>query len=263
MSAGPRGYVARAMRSLVRHTARFVCISDYVAGLVRSYGIPPEKVTRIHCAIETGVAREHPSTLREELRLADDAVVVGSTGIWRPNKGFPIFIAACERVQSRRPGTRFLLGGRAYAPDAGFATSIWVRGQFLRASGTLHFTGFQKDVNRFLSALDVFVLPSECEPFGLILVEAMARGVPVVATAAGGVPEIVIHNRTGLLVPPNDPRAMGDALIRLAGDAVLRDRLGAAGREHVRRHYSLGRMIRDYEALWEQTLASRGEARRG
>lgn len=262
MSAGRRGYVARAMRRLARRTAAFVCISDYVRGLLREYGLPEAKLETIACGTDTGVRREQPSRLREEYRFDVETPVVGSTGIWRPNKGFTFFIAACEIVQRQYPPARFLLGGRAYAPDVSFATSIWMRGQMLRATGALEFTGFLPDVGTFLSALDIFVLPSDCEPFGLILVEAMARGVPVIATRAGGVPEIVVDGESGLLVPPRDPQAMAEAILNLLANPLRRVEMGEAGRDRVRRHFDRRRMIAAYEGLYARLAAGAGTAER-
>ncbi len=257
MSAGPLGYVARAMRRLAPQTRAFVCISDYVRGLLREYRLPPEKLILIPCGTRTDVVKDEPSSLRAELKIDPETAVVGATGIWRPNKGFAYYLAACERVHQRFPAARFLMGGRAYGEDAGFAVSLWVRAQFLRAGGALDFTGFQPEVGRFLSALDVFVLPSDCEPFGLILIEAMARGAAVVATAAGGVPEIVRHGESGLLVPPRDPEALAAAVEELLADPERRLRLARNGRDRVRSLFGQERMVAAYADLYER-LAREG-----
>jgi len=250
MSRKRQGYVARAMKRMAPKTGAFVCISDYVRNLVRDYGVPENKLERIYCATNTKVEKEYPSRLRDELNISVDTPVIGTTGIWRPNKGFTYFIAACEMVRRSQPLAHFLLGGKAYSPDVAFATSIWVRGQLLRASGSLDFTGFQEDVGRFLSALDVFVLPSDCEPFGLILVEAMARGIPVVATHAGGVPEIVVHGETGYLVPPRNPEAMAAAIMKLLSNPLRAMQMGESGKARAQRLFNQDNMVREYEALY-------------
>lgn len=252
MSAGRKGYVARGMRSLEPYTHTFVCISEYVRSLAREYGLPEEKLQKILCATNTDVEREYPSTLREEYNLAQDIPVVGSTGVWRPNKGFTYFLAACEMVRAKNPMAHFMLGGKAYSPDFAFSISIWVRGQFLRMLRALEFTGFQEDVGRFLSALDVFVLPSDCEPFGLIVIEAMARGIPVVATGCGGVPELIKHGETGLLVKPKDPDAIAAAVNFLLADPMRRMQIGESGRLAVRKLFDKNRMLREYEVLYER-----------
>jgi glycosyltransferase involved in cell wall biosynthesis len=252
VSAGRKGYVARGMRSLETYTHTFICISEYVRSLVGEYGLPKEKLEKILCATDTEVDRDYPSALRDELNLPQDIPVVGSTGVWRPNKGFTYYLAACEMVRAKNPLAHFLLGGKAYSPDFAFSISIWVRGQFLRMLHALDFTGFQEDVGRFLSALDVFVLPSDCEPFGLIVIEAMARGIPVVATNAGGVSELIRHGETGLLVRPKDPDAIAAAVNFLLADPVRRLQIGESGRLAVRKLFDKKRMISEYSALYER-----------
>jgi glycosyltransferase involved in cell wall biosynthesis len=252
VSAGRKGYVARSMRSLAPYTDTYVCISEYVRNLMKEYSLPEEKLQKILCATNVKVDRDYPSGLREELSLPQDIPVVGSTGVWRPNKGFTYFLAACEMVRAKNPTAHFLLGGKAYSPDFAFSISIWVRGQFLRMLHALDFTGFQEDVGHFLSALDIFVLPSDCEPFGLIAIEAMARGIPVVATNAGGVPELIKHGETGLLVPPQNPDAIAAAVNFLLSDPMRRMQIGESGRLNVRKLFDKTRMLKEYEALYER-----------
>lgn len=258
MSQGPGGYVGRVMRGLAGYTAGFICISDYVRQLVERYGVAPDQCRMIHCGTNLAVKKEFPSTLRDELDLPLETPVVGTAGIWRPNKGFPYFIAACELVYERNPYARFLLGGRAYGPDSAYATSLWMRGRNLRTLSLLKYTGFMEDIGRFLSALDVFVLPSDCEPFGLVLIEAMARGIPVVATNAGGVPEIVVQGESGLLVPPQSPQAMADAIVHLLSNPLERHQMGETGRLRVEQLFDRKRMTRTYEAVYRQVVREAG-----
>jgi glycosyltransferase involved in cell wall biosynthesis len=249
-----KGYVARAMRGLASKTSAFICISDYVRNLVKGYGVPEEKLVRIYCGTETKVRKEFPSSLREELGIDLDVPVIGTTGIWRPNKGFPHFIAAGEIINKRLPHARFLLGGKAYGPDSAYATTIWMRGRILRSLNALEYTGYMDDVGKFMSALDIFVLPSDCEPFGLVMIEAMARGVPVVATNAGGAPEIVTHGETGLLVPPQNAQAMAEAIYYLICHPLERMQMGETAKIRVQRLFDYTKMVREYEALYLRTL---------
>jgi starch synthase len=108
-----------------------------------------------------------------------------------------------------------------------------------------------------LALCDLFVLPSLGEHFGRVLIEAMATGLAVVATDAGGVPEIVSHGETGLLVPPADPRALADAVVRLLKEPGLAMCLGAAGRRRAEAEFSLSRHVEAVEALYERLLDSR------
>jgi len=256
MSKGKKGYVARSMRSLAGKTHTFICISKYVQRLIEDYGVPPKKCHLIYCGTNTHVEKEFPSKLREELNIGYDVPVVGTTGIWRPNKGFPYFIAACEIINRWNPMVRFLLGGKAYSADSSYATSLWIRGSILRSMGVLEYTGFVEDVGRFMSALDIFVLPSDCEPFGLVMIEAMARGIPVVATSVGGAPEIVIPHETGLLVPPRDPETMADAIYYLLCHPMERMQMGETARNRVQQLFDRSTMIKAYESLYSEVLSS-------
>ena len=116
----------------------------------------------------------------------------------------------------------------------------------------------QPDVDRWLQTADVFVAPSRYESFGLIFLEAMRWGTPVVGTTAGGIPEVVEDGKTGLLVPPQDPAALAAALIRLLTDADLRASIGAAGRRRSESEFSAARMAGRVAALFEEVLRARG-----
>jgi glycosyltransferase involved in cell wall biosynthesis len=116
------------------------------------------------------------------------------------------------------------------------------------------FEGFRADVPQVMADLDVFVLPSLWEGFGLVLVEAMAAGRPVVASAVGPISEIVVDGVTGLLVPPGDPDALAEAIVRLLQDPELAAALGRAGRARVERELRVDTMVTRTEALYDELL---------
>jgi glycosyltransferase involved in cell wall biosynthesis len=120
------------------------------------------------------------------------------------------------------------------------------------------FTGYQKDVRPWLAALDIFVLSSDWEGMSNALLEAMAAGLPVVATAAGGTPDVVAEGRTGLLVPPRDPCALAEAIESLVRDPDLRHSMGRAGRERVAECFSVERMVERTQTLYETLLSVKG-----
>jgi glycosyltransferase involved in cell wall biosynthesis len=125
----------------------------------------------------------------------------------------------------------------------------------------VHFTGWRDDVPALVALGDLFVLPSLNEPFGRVLIEAMATGKAVVATAAGGVPEIVVHGETGLLVPPGDPGALAAAVRELLDDAPRGARLGAAGRRRAETVFSLAGHVAAVERVYGEVLRGRRAAR--
>ena len=127
----------------------------------------------------------------------------------------------------------------------------------LGAEGTVDLAGERDDVADVLAAADVFVLPTLSEGLPMSVLEAMAAGLPVVAAAVGGVPELVDDGETGLLVPPGRPDALAAALGRLAADPALRRRLGAAGRRRAEAHFDIEACRRAHVELYRELLAAR------
>jgi glycosyltransferase involved in cell wall biosynthesis len=121
------------------------------------------------------------------------------------------------------------------------------------------FLGSVRDVPRLLSRASMFVLPSLSEGIPLTVLEAMARGLPVVATRVGGVPEVVVHGQTGLLVPSGDPAALAQAILTLRHDPSRRVAMGQNGRKTVEELFNIRRMVSDYETLYEEAGFSSDE----
>jgi glycosyltransferase involved in cell wall biosynthesis len=120
----------------------------------------------------------------------------------------------------------------------------------------VHWVGWSDTPRSYIAAVDVLAVPSRVEAFPLVILEAMLAGRPVVASAVGSVDEAVTDEVTGLLVPPDDPAALAAALGRLVGDADLRVRMGARGRERAVERFSIDAMARSYEALYERLVAN-------
>ena len=156
-----------------------------------------------------------------------------------------------------------LLGGQGELPSDEHRlgpASLPVLGRLERLAGELelqtrvHFTGWVEDVTALLPALDIFVSSSRVEPFGLVMVEAMAAGLPVVATATGGALEIVENGVTGRLVPVGDWQALAEAVTSLLTNEEARRRMGELGHKRAREHFSLERMVSETEALYREVL---------
>jgi glycosyltransferase involved in cell wall biosynthesis len=119
----------------------------------------------------------------------------------------------------------------------------------------VHRLGFRDDMHNVLAAFDIFVMPSHFEGFGIVLVEAMATGAAVIASAASNLPELVQDGVEGLLVPVRDAAALAAAIISLCSDRELRETMARAARERARRDFSLDRMLGEYEALLQEIVA--------
>ncbi|HQI49230.1 MAG TPA: glycosyltransferase, partial [bacterium] len=127
--------------------------------------------------------------------------------------------------------------------------------QQLGIAQAVDFLGSRSDVQDLLATFDVFILPSLWEGFPNVLLEAMASGLPVIATAVEGTVEMVVDGETGRLVPKEDAAALTAAMLELAGAPELRERMGREGRKRVEEHFSLAKQVREFEALFDRFLA--------
>jgi glycosyltransferase involved in cell wall biosynthesis len=174
----------------------------------------------------------------------------------RPEKNHETLIAAASMLAKDVPDLRFQIvgdGPRRQALEALVAAS--------HLEKQVTFLGHQEDIGSRLAAADVFVLPSRSEAFPNGAIEAMAAGLPVIASAVGGLLELIDDGRTGLLVPPGEPAALAAALRRLIDDRPLAARLGAAARSHVRHHCSFDRMVAAFEDLYVAGLPAHSVSR--
>jgi glycosyltransferase involved in cell wall biosynthesis len=217
--------------------------------------VPAGRIETIHCFVDlarisAGAAARDAT--RTQLGVAADAPLVGTIGTVIPRKGVDHLVRAWARVVADIPGARLLVVGDepgAYAAD------------LRRMAGTLGigdsiiWAGRRLDIPEVLAALELFVLASVEEPFGLVLGEAMAAGLPVVATAVGGVPECVVAGETGLLVAAADPPALAAAIIALLRDPAQRRRFGAAGRRRVGERFIADTQVPRIEAVLARAAA--------
>src|SRR5262249_14360780 len=171
----------------------------------------------------------------------------------RAEKGHDVLLDAAADVLRRVPDVHFDLVGAGPELD-----SLRARARARGGDHAVTSAGHCDDVAARLAAADVFVLPSRSEAFPNAVLEAMAAGLPIVASAVGGILELIDDGRTGVLVPPGDPGALADALCRLIGDPPHGARLGDAARVDARARYSFDRMVAAFEQLYLTELSRRG-----
>jgi glycogen(starch) synthase len=177
------------------------------------------------------------------------------SGRFVERKGIRELLAAIPIVLDRAPDTRFVLvGGYGSGEDVARA---WLPSALSGYRDRIHFTGWLSpgEVNQWYCAADILVVPSWYEPFGMVILEGMLYGLPIVAAAVGGPAEILQHNHTGLLFPPKDAAALGDALSCLIEDRRLRLRLGAAAAETVRHRWLWARIADRMHAVYREAIA--------
>lgn len=232
-----------AWRELCAGLARFVAVSESAAAAAVAAGFPSERVRRIPNGAPAALWR------KESYDGSRRLVCVARC---RPVKGLDVLIRAFGRLAAERGELALdLVGG---GPERK-ALEALARGLGLSERVTFH--GDVPDPTPFLRQADVFVLPSRAEGFSNALLEAMAAGLPCVATAVGGATEVITHGDTGLLVRPEDPAALEDAVGRALDDAGLRERMGRRARRRVEEDYSIASVADRYEALYREVIADR------
>jgi glycosyltransferase involved in cell wall biosynthesis len=191
---------------------------------------------------------------RAELGARDGEVLFGVFGRLQGWKGQDVFVEAAARVARESPAARFaVVGGSVFGLEPEYVASLADRARALGLGDRIAFTGQRADVPRLMAACDVVCHTTRVpEPFGMVLVEAMAQGRPVLATRGGGPNEIVEDGETGLLLPPGDAGALADAMGRLAAEPLLRKRFGDAGRTRVEARFEAGRSAERLLAIVER-----------
>lgn len=245
-------------RWVLRSMDRVVCVSEAQAVKVRAAQVPDEKIVVIRNAVgEEAFAAPDPTYADRLARLFPQRPrwIVGAAGRLSPEKGFDRLVAAAALVRAGNPDIGFVVFG-----DGPLKQPLGA--QIARHGLQEHFilAGFRTDVGRFLPHLDLAVIPSYTEGLPVILLEEFAAGVPVVATAVGGIPEVIADGKSGWLVPAGDDAALAQKILAMFARATSRQTMGQVGRERVRAEFMFAQQARKYEALFEQLVAGRGKS---
>jgi len=233
-----------------------IAITRAVRDILVRGGVPPDRVRVIYSGIDPRRcgSPEGGERVREELGIRPSAPLVGTVGALAPHKAQHVFLKAARKLWERAPEVRYIIAGEGELE--GELKSLARR---LDLEGIVTFAGFRDDIPAVFAAMDVFVLSSVAEALCTSVLDAMAAGVPVVATAVGGVPEIVERGASGLLVPPSDPEALAEAIREVLGNRSLMERLAAGGRERVEK-FTLERTVRETEAFYLELIEKRGRS---
>jgi glycosyltransferase involved in cell wall biosynthesis len=245
--------VILAERALARLSTELVAVSAQVRDDLLAAGVGrPQRFRVMGAGLDLEpylIPSAGASDLRVALGIPSEARVVGMAGRLVPVKGISVFLSAIDPILSIRPGVHVLVAGDG--PDRRLLSDVGARpGNQAR----IHALGWVTEMADFYRAVDVMVLSSHNEGTPLALIEAAASGVPAVATRVGGVPEVVVEGATGLLVPPNDPARLQEAVLRLVDDPTTSRRMGAAAREGAQR-FAAARLATDLVTLYRQLLA--------
>jgi len=250
---------ALAHRLLARVPARTIVLSDHVGRFFAEHGgVDAASQRRIYYGLDAAPFEAAAPVPRAALGLEADQVVLVCVARFAPQKAHDVLLRAFARALEVRPDLRLLLVGDDPFGAGRERAETLARG--LGLGERVVFAGIRRDLPALLGACDVFVLASLWEGLGLVFLEAMAAGLPVLATRVSAVPEVVVDGGTGRLVPPSDAEALARGMLELAGDPALRARLGAAGRARVRERFALPRMIDETLEVYGEVAGAAGVA---
>ena len=239
---------------ILRRADRFVAISSDIAEELQRHGVGEDKIELVTNSVDTSLfSPVNPAikaTLRQKLLLPADRTIVTYTGRLVSYKGLPLLFRVWEQVQREHPEALLLVVGSGgvdmYNCEAELKQFVQVHG----LQETVRFTGDVHNVHEYLQVSDIFVFPTEKEAFGISLVEAMACGLPVVATPTGGIKDILVDQQNGLLVEAGSFQALYDAIQRLITDSSLAGSLGRAGLVTARTRYARHVVLEKYMELF-------------
>src|SRR6266851_2076858 len=230
----------------------FIAASEAIRQMLVADGVPDDRTVTVHEGIDVDHVRAAPAVnVHDAFWLPHGAPVVGNVAALVPHKGQRYLIDAAHLVVQQVPDARFVILG-----EGDLREHLQKQVHEHRLEKHVLLPGFRIDVLGCLKAFDVFVMSSVTEGLGTSLLDAMAASRPIVATTAGGIPEIVEDGVNGLLVPPRDQQALADAVVRALNDADLRRRMGEAGFARVNERFTVERMVAETAAAYESVVKS-------
>jgi glycosyltransferase involved in cell wall biosynthesis len=242
--------------ALLSSRTRMIAVSEAVARNFRGRfsGLLKNRVSVILNAIDLEKFQPDQTArrvIRRELRLRETDPLVGIVGQLTPRKGQLELLRAFGEALPEMPHTVLLLAGAPlFNRDHEYLKTLERTALELGIRDRVRMLGARNDIETIMQALDVLVVNSNVEPFGLVILEAMACGTPVLAAAVDGIPEIIEHDRNGWLVPPQDEGALAEAIIHLSRQPELRARLTEQGKQHVAAHFSAERFLTELQAYY-------------
>ena len=238
-------------RFVLRSYAGVIAVSDEVKARLLKAGVRPEKIHLIRNGIDLRPFGGTTPSLHFAAREPADVVTIGWVGRLSSEKGADIFLRAAAQVLAEHPNTRFVMTGDG--PDLANITTL-IKELHIRENVSM--LGRREDMPAVYASLDILVSSSRQEGLPMAILEGMANGLPLIATAVGDVPTVVLDDVTGILVPSEDVDSLAAAMDLLIEDSALRERFGDAGRKLIEEEYSSERMAADYLRIYEGVAGS-------
>jgi len=239
---------------------KIVCVSRCIQKVLGDWGVPCEKLTVIYEAVpgDAFLPREESRRiLREKTGISPDRRMVGNIAALVGHKDHATLLQAARLMPDHLRDVAFVIVGEGELKD-----KLLRLRKDLGLESTVYFTGFIPQAQNLLPGFDVFAMSSRMEGLGTIVLDAGQAGVPVVATAGGGLPEAVINQQTGLVVPIGDARVLADAIVRMLCDPALAERLACAAQARVQAEFLPPLMAQKYVRVYQEGFASNRERTR-
>jgi len=237
---------------------RILCVSEAIRRVLLEDGLSPDALGVVHSGVDLLRFENLPDNvadLREELRIPTDAPWIGNVAHCADHKGQRYLVAAAPALLERHPNARITIVG-----DGELLPELKSQALELGVADSVTFPGFRTDVVELLGAFDVFCFPSHLEGLGTSVLDAMGMRLPIVATTAGGIPEMIDSGTHGLLVPPKDPAALTDALAWMLEHKDEAATMAAAGRARLEAEFTVEATVEKTLVEYEALLAAREEA---
>lgn len=239
---------------IMKHFEQVISVSDKIRGSLLKKGFSSKKIIVIHNGVETDYFGKKVVGVEYKKRIGIEGNfnVIGTVGRLSAEKGQKYLIEAVSEIVKHSPNTVFLIVG-----DGPFKKLLKDTVISLGLERHIIFTGSfpREEMKNIYSLMDIFILPSLTEGFGLALVEAMAMGIPVIATNVGGIPEIIEHGKTGYLVPPADAKAISKAIIDLLSDKTKSELMGKAGQNFAKQEFSIYKSVTQIEQVYKNLVS--------
>jgi glycosyltransferase involved in cell wall biosynthesis len=244
---------AKVQRYKLDRVEAVIAISRQVEQSLIAGGVSANKVRTLYSGIDLSECFpvHDDQAIRQMIGLPSDAVLLGTVANLFPRKGYEVMLRALPAIVRAVPTVHYVIVGN---DDNNYADQLKILSQELKIADRVHIIGFQDPVHPILASLDLYVHPALMEGFGIAVVEAMAMGKAVVATTTGGLPEVVAHGETGLLVPPGDIESLAATVVSLLEDRIRREQMGRNGKARAHEQFSLDKSVAQVVQLYGEVL---------
>jgi glycosyltransferase involved in cell wall biosynthesis len=249
-------------RFIYKNIAHTIAVSQVIKNnLLNTHPIDASRVSVVHHGIDMDYYRRSHrdrEKIRSEFNIGDDDILIGTIGRLQEGKGHLEFLEMAGVIGKRYPASRFVIVGEPTHGEEDKAEIIHKKAKETALGERLIFTGFRTDIPALLSAMDIFAFPSRAEAFGLVLIEAMSAGLPVIANRSDGILDIIDDGVNGLLIEPMNIDLWIERVESLIRHPQLRSRLATSAIETVRSKFTSQRMVDQVESIYHHCLSSQG-----